>query len=157
LIGAGKFFVSNFNTEIIAVPLHLRYHFVKIQITAVYSKEIIEVKPKCRIVVKRGVLNVPLKVEDVFLIYTENKVVYVLDSSGNKYISDKSLTDMEEELNPSVFYRASRQYIINILFIKGYRSIYKSKVEVVLSVATEHKIIISQLEAASFKKWITEN
>jgi DNA-binding LytR/AlgR family response regulator len=129
----------------------------KFQINAVYSKELIDVKPKCRIIVRKGMLNVPLKIEDVFLIYTENKVVYVLDAHGNKYISDKSLTELEDELDPSVFFRASRQYIINILFIKGYRSIYKSKIEVVLSVATEHNIIISQLEAATFKKWITEN
>lgn len=122
-----------------------------------YSSEVAEVKVKSRIVVKKGILNVPLKIEDVFLIYTENKVVYVVDALGNKYISDKSLTDMEEDLNPSVFFRASRQYIINILFIKGYRSIYKSKIEVVMSIATEHQIIISQSEAAGFKKWITEN
>ena len=42
-------------------------------------------KKKSRLVVRRGLEHIALKVEDVVLIYTENKLVYVIDRHGKKY------------------------------------------------------------------------
>jgi len=44
---------------------------------------------KRRMIVKKGMENISLRLDDVVLFYTENKIVYVLDRWGKKYLADK--------------------------------------------------------------------
>ena len=115
-------------------------------------------KRKNRIVVHKGIENVSLKLEDIVLFYTESKIVYVLDKCGKKYLCDKNLTDLETELDKNMFFRANRQYIVNIEYIKSYKSYERVKLLVDLSIDNiNHSIIISQETAPVFRKWIMEN
>src|SRR5215467_14947340 len=82
-------------------------------------------RKRTRLIVKKGLENISLRLEDVALFYTENKIVYVVDKWGKKYIVDKNLGELEEELDSASFFRANRQYIININFIKGFKSYEK--------------------------------
>ncbi len=112
-------------------------------------------KWKSRIMVRKGIENIPLKLKDVAFFYTENKVVYIMDRLGKKYIGDKNLSELEEELQPDLFFRVNRQYIININFVKGYKAYEKVKLQVDLSLPElNHSIIISQETAPAFKKWM---
>jgi len=116
-----------------------------------------ESKKKSRMVVKKGVEYITLKVEDVALIYTENKVVYVIDKNGKKYVGDKNLTELELELDNNLFFRANRQYIINIGVVKSYKAFEKVKLQVdLLMPELNHHIVISQEAAPDFRKWISE-
>ncbi|HET6995975.1 MAG TPA: LytTR family DNA-binding domain-containing protein [Chitinophagaceae bacterium] len=108
-----------------------------------------------RIIVKKGMENISLRLEDVVLFYTENKVVYVIDRWGKKYLADKNLSEMEEELDSSVFFRANRQYIININFVRGFKSYEKVKLMVDLTLPElNHCIIVSQEMAPQFREWM---
>jgi DNA-binding LytR/AlgR family response regulator len=111
-----------------------------------------------RLLVKKGIENIALKTEDIALIFTENKIVFVIDGqTGKKYITDKNLSILEKELDPTVFFRANRKYIISINFIKAFRPFEKVKLQVDLNVPENgHPIIISQESAKSFKQWINE-
>ena len=61
-------------------------------------------KIRTRLLVRKGIENIPLKMEDIVVIYTENKLVYVIDKDGKKYIAEQHLADLEEELDDSVFF-----------------------------------------------------
>ena len=114
-------------------------------------------KKKSRIVVKRAVEHLFLLLEDVVLFYTENKIVFALDKEGKKYMVDKNLSDLEEELDGETFFRVNRQYILNINYVKSYKSYDRVKLQVDLLVNTpSHNIVISQETAPLFKKWIYE-
>lgn len=114
-------------------------------------------KRKQRLIVKKGFTSVLLKVEDIVLFYTENKIVYVLDREGRKYVCDQNLTDLEEMLNNHNFFRANRQYIVNISFIRGYKAHEKVKLSIdLLCSEMHHSIVISQETAPYFKQWIRE-
>jgi len=114
-------------------------------------------KTKTRLIVKRGLENIAVKTEDIVIAYTENKLVYIIDKDGRKYISDKKLAELEEELDTNSFFRANRQYIINIRFVKSYKSYEKVKLLVDLTMMNlGHQIIISQETAPDFRKWINE-
>ena len=109
-----------------------------------------------RLLVKKGIENIALKVEDIALIFTENKVVFVIDGlTGKKYITDKNLSVLEKELDPTIFFRANRKYIISINFIKAFRPFEKVKLQVDLNIPeSPHQVIISQESSKSFKHWI---
>jgi DNA-binding LytR/AlgR family response regulator len=110
-----------------------------------------------RLIVRRGIECIALKSEDIALIYTENKVVYVIDHLGNKYICDKPLFELAATLDDTVFFRANRQYIINIDFIKLFKPFEKVKLQVDMNVSNNtFRIIVSQETAPHFKKWIYE-
>jgi DNA-binding LytR/AlgR family response regulator len=114
-------------------------------------------KRKTRILVQKGLENILLKLEDIVLFYTENKVVYVVDRLEKKYLTDSNLLELEEELDPLVFFRANRQYIININFIKSFRAYEKVKIKLDLNLTElNHCIIVSQETAPHFRKWIYE-
>jgi len=113
---------------------------------------------KKRLIVKKGIENIALKTEDIALIFTENKLVFVIDGhTGKKYISDKNLSVLETELDNNIFFRATRKYIISINFLKAFRPFEKVKLLVDLNIPDNgHQIIISQETAKSFKRWINE-
>ncbi len=110
---------------------------------------------KKRLVVKKGMENISLRLEDTVLFYTENKIVYVVDRYGKKYLADKNLGELEESLDENIFFRANRQYIININFIKGFKSYEKVKLQIDLTLPElNHNIIVSQETAPQFREWM---
>jgi two-component system, LytTR family, response regulator len=110
---------------------------------------------KKRMIVKKGMENISLQLSDIVLIYTENKIVYVIDRLGKKYIADSNLSDLEEVLDRSVFFRANRQYILNINFIRGFKPFERVKLLVDLTIPElNHHIVISQEMAPQFREWM---
>lgn len=112
---------------------------------------------KTRIVVKKGIENIAVPFEDIVLFFTENKVVYVIDKNGKKYLSDKNLSDLEMELDNNKFFRANRQYIVNINYIRSFKPYEKVKLQIDLATSEiNHAIIVSQETAPAFRKWVYE-
>ncbi|HEX7846537.1 MAG TPA: LytTR family DNA-binding domain-containing protein [Chitinophagaceae bacterium] len=115
-------------------------------------------KRRTRIVVRKGLEHILLKLEDVAMLYTENKVVFVYDREGKKYIGEKNLADIYTELDAKMFFRANRQYIVNAEFVKSYKSYEKVKLQVSLTIPEliQHSIIVSQENAPHFRKWFSD-
>lgn len=116
-------------------------------------------RKKTRLVVKKGLENIALKVEEIVLFYTENKLVYVITHTGKKYLADRNLGELEAELDEAMFFRMNRQYLVNINYIRGFKSYEKVKLQVDLTVPELNDrcvIIVSQETAPAFRKWIYE-
>jgi DNA-binding LytR/AlgR family response regulator len=114
-------------------------------------------KKKSRLIVRKGIENIALKIEDIVLIHTENKIVYVTDKKGRKFIADNNLGELEEELDEQLFFRANRQYLVNMNYIRGYKSYERVKLQVDLTLPElNHVIIVSQETAPDFRKWLYE-
>lgn len=113
-------------------------------------------KKKERLLVQKGIENILLRIDDIAFFYTENKVVYVIDKLEKKYLIYSNLCELEDDLDPQVFFRANRQYIISINFIKSYRAYEKVKLKVDMISELSHWIVISQETAPDFRKWIYE-
>lgn len=114
-------------------------------------------KKKTRLIVRKGNENVVLKIEDIAFIYRDSTIIVAVDKDEKKYLCDKNLTALEEELDPAVFFRANRKYLLNIHYIRSYKSFEKVKLEVSLSISNpNHNIIVSQETAPLFRKWMQE-
>jgi DNA-binding LytR/AlgR family response regulator len=110
-----------------------------------------------RVIARKGNEHLNLLLSDVALFYSESKIAFLIDKDGNKYMTDRNLTDLENKLDQNTFFRANRQYIININFIKSFKTYERSKIWVNLIIDhEEHKIIISQETAPFFRRWIYE-
>ena len=108
-----------------------------------------------RLIVRKGLEYIALKTADIACIYTEQKLVYVVDRAGVKYIGEQNLSQLEIELDGNQFFRANRQFIINVNFVRGYKTVDKVKLQVALLLPELHQpIIISQETAPVFRNWI---
>jgi DNA-binding LytR/AlgR family response regulator len=114
-------------------------------------------KKRSRILVKKGMEFQTVRVEDTGYFFTEHKLVFLVDKENRKYMAEKNnLSELEEELDRNVFYRANRKYIINANYVKRFKPLERSKISVELTLPVSEEIIISQENSASFKKWIGE-
>lgn len=87
--------------------------------------------------------------------FAKEEVIYLVTREGKKYITDyRSLDEIEELLDPAVFYRANRQYIISLQYIDMMRSDEMGKILLKLKISSPPEIIISKEKAAQFRKWL---
>jgi DNA-binding LytR/AlgR family response regulator len=93
--------------------------------------------------------------DEVAYFFTEQKITFLITKDGKKFLVDKNLKELEEELDGHKFYRANRKFIININYIKSYKSYDKIKILVELTVPVSEDIIVSQESAIDFRKWIS--
>ncbi len=121
------------------------------------SNQVFEERKKTRLLVKRGITHIALLLTDISVIYTKNKLVYVVDRESKKYSIDKTLSELGDELEGHIFFRANRQYIININFVKSFKGYKKVKLLVDMNIpGLEEPVIISQHVAPAFKKWMED-
>jgi two-component system LytT family response regulator len=109
-----------------------------------------------RFLVKRGLDYVSVKIEEIAYFYASHKVVCLVDIKGNKFILDQSLSDLETQIDPAIFYRANRKYLIHINAIKKIKSYPKSKLQLEVDPPVSDEIIISQENVAAFKDWMAQ-
>jgi len=111
-------------------------------------------KYKIRILVSEGMNKIPIDVINIAYVFSEHKISFVRTESNKLYIADQSLNDLEKELNPNVFYRVNRQYIVNRNAIGKYKSIEQSKILLELKPKSKEDVVIGKENAVVFRKWV---
>ena len=97
---------------------------------------------------------IPVETKDIACFVREN-LNYLYTFNGDKYISDfTTLEDIEELLDPKLFYRANRQHIIHINSIQSVKPHENQKLAVTLKGPLKMEIDVSREKAPSFKKWL---
>ncbi len=98
---------------------------------------------------------VPINVSDIAC-FTKEAINYLYLFNGEKFMIDfAALEDVEELLDPKIFYRANRQFIIHIDAIKSVKPTEDGKLTVRLKEPLQKiEIDMSRLKAPSFKKWL---
>lgn len=109
-----------------------------------------------KMILKHGVRHVLLDTKDIVYCYSNKKVVFVVAADGQKYIADKNLLHLEADLNPTVFFKVSRTYIINFNFIRSFVTHERNKLKVELKVPQKEseEVVISQTRVNAFRQWI---
>lgn len=87
-------------------------------------------------------------------IFTENKMVYLVTRNKEKLIADISLENFEKSLNPRLFYRINRQYIVSLSSIVKMVPASKQRIELTLEPPAAHETITSFERTTQFKKWL---
>lgn len=110
-------------------------------------------KYKEKFVVKQRNNWIPVFTKDIACFYREN-LNYLVTFSGEKYIIDfVTLEEVEELLDPHIFYRANRQSIVHIDAIQSIRPHENQKLTLTLKGPLKIEQDISREKAPAFKKW----
>jgi two-component system response regulator LytT len=114
----------------------------------------IEREYKKRFSVKVGQHIKLINVEDIECIYSENKGTYAHTVEGRDYLLDMTLDQLEDELEPILFFRVSRKFYININAIKDIISYTNSRLQIKLNHYKEQEVIVARERVKDFKSWL---
>ena len=91
------------------------------------------------------------EVVDIAYFYADNKTVFIVNVQGQKSVVDYNLAILETMLDPKLFFRLNRKYIINISSIKEIRIQSSSQMRVMLH--PMQKVSVSRARVNDFKAW----
>ena len=98
---------------------------------------------------------VPLAIAEVACFYLEDKVSRAVALDGKTVVVGKPLDVIVEQLDPHLFFRANRQYVVAHKAIESISVWFGGKLHLSLSVNVPERIIISKARVPEFKEWYT--
>jgi two-component system, LytTR family, response regulator LytT len=109
---------------------------------------------KKRFVVRYGEHIKTIDIEEVVYFYTEDKATFLCTKDARRFVVDFNLDTLDSILDPKIFFRINRQYIISIHSIAEMFAYSKSRVLIKLNPPSKHETIVSTERSADFKHWL---
>jgi DNA-binding LytR/AlgR family response regulator len=109
---------------------------------------------KKRFTIKMGQQLKMITIDEVECFYSENKGTYLHTFENRNYLLDQTLEQLETELDPEVFFRVSRKFIIPMKGIKEIQMHSNSRLKVILPSYTDDEVIVSREKVNDFKNWL---
>lgn len=97
-----------------------------------------------------------LNVNDIAWVHSSQKVTTAFTLQGTPHILDLTLEKLEGELDPNKFFRANRQFILNISAIQRIENWFNGKLVIKTQPKSTEKIVVSREKARSFKEWLNQ-
>jgi two-component system response regulator LytT len=142
-------FKSRFNVDSKSQKLALDFEDIKKLLTNPLEREY-----KKRFTARVGQHLKIINADEVECFYSENKGTYAATLDGRNYLLDTTLENLENELEPKIFFRTSRKFYVNINHIKDIVSYTNSRLRIKLNKFSEQEIIVSRERVKDFKLWL---
>ncbi len=129
----------------------LQTPFSQQNLHAVYNKEY-----KKRFVVKTGNIIKIIDSNDIECFYSAFKSSFLTTTEGKSFPLDDSLENIEKDVNPDLFFRVNRQFLIALTAIKEISIYSNSRLKIILNNYKDEEIIVSRERVQAFKHWISK-
>ncbi|QKX06729.1 response regulator transcription factor [Aquimarina sp. TRL1] len=97
---------------------------------------------------------IPLKVQDIAFFYIETGIVKAVTFSNQSHIVNKKLEDVENEIDPTIFHRVNRQFIVNREAIVNIKFYFNGKLIINTNPPFQERIVASKAKANEVKNWM---
>ncbi|MBL6449521.1 response regulator transcription factor [Fulvivirga sp. 29W222] len=111
-------------------------------------------KYKSRFVVKVGEHIKSIAVDEIQYFFSRDKASFCCLEDAKNYLLDYSLEQIEGMVDPEIFFRISRKYLISLEAIEDIISYSNSRLRVVLQNCTDEDVIVSRERVNDFKSWL---
>lgn len=101
-----------------------------------------------------GNKNIPIPVESIACFYKEGNYTILKTFQASTYLLNHSLDELAKLLEEKLFFRANRQFIINVNACHYFTNEENGKLSVHLNPPHDDEVIISQKKASAFKEWL---
>lgn len=95
-----------------------------------------------------------INTENVAFFQADNKIVYLVDKEGNRYVVEYTMEQLSELLDPQEFFRLNRSFIVGIHAIQQVKPWFNSRLK--LSVSGQSgtdEMVVSRDRVADFRQW----
>jgi two-component system LytT family response regulator len=103
----------------------------------------------------KGDKLIPVQAIDIAFFYIDNGLVKAVAFDEKSFRFEHTLDELAEMLDPHVFFRANRQFIISRKAIKDIDLWFNNRLSVNLKIPAPEKILISKARIAEFKNWFS--
>jgi len=117
-------------------------------------KEMNTAKYKERLMIKRGQQLSFLKIEATAFCYADGKLCYAVDFTGNKFLLENNLSQLEEQLQPAKFYRINRHLLVNIDAVNKIHTWLGGRLKLELLPSVNVDTVVSRERVNGFKEWL---
>ncbi|WP_343566409.1 LytTR family DNA-binding domain-containing protein [Sphingobacterium sp.] len=93
-------------------------------------------------------------VEEILYFYSEFKLTHAQLKCGAVEIVPQTMEELEQQLNPKVFFRANRQFIVHIDAIKRLHNHFNGKLKIEIKNNDQVEILVSREKAQLLKTWL---
>lgn len=108
---------------------------------------------KNRFMVKLGDHIKSITSDQISLFFADGRDVYLITNQLRKFIIDYTLESLDELLDPKIFNRVNRSYIVNISAIQDVVVYSNSRLKITPNIKWEPEIIVSREKVGDFKEW----
>jgi two-component system, LytTR family, response regulator LytT len=117
-------------------------------------KENFTTKYKNRFLAKVGQRSFFIQSNEVAYFFADNKIVYLVDKEGNRFIINFTLEKLEPLLDPNAFFRLNRKMIVHCEAIDQVKPYYNNRLKLLLKGnKPDGEIIVSRERVSDFKHW----
>jgi DNA-binding LytR/AlgR family response regulator len=111
-------------------------------------------KHKERFVVKVGEHLRTIDVKDVLYFFSQDKTTFCHSNDNRNHILDFTLEQLEDMIDPSVFFRVNRKYFVRAESILDIIAYTNSRLRLVLKNSTDNDVIVARERVQEFKQWL---
>ncbi len=109
---------------------------------------------KERFLAKIGSRSFFIETNHIAYFSADNKIVYLHDVEGNKYIISYTMEKLESLLDPHLFFRINRKYIIHSRIIQQVKPHFNNRLKLVFkNVMPNEEILVSRERVPAFREW----
>lgn len=95
-----------------------------------------------------------IDVKDINYFFSNSGITFVAMQPKGQYSLDLSLDNLMEELDPKLFFRVNRQYIVSLQSIVNIHIFPKSRLKLELNPPVPQGVFVSLDKVVDFKKWV---
>ncbi|MDO5607212.1 MAG: LytTR family DNA-binding domain-containing protein [Capnocytophaga sp.] len=126
------------------------------EFVAYFQKNALPKAHKERLVLSKGNIHKPFKISDIAYFKAEDRYVFAITENNEKYFCEKTLSELEEMLNPNDFFRLNRAFLVSYESVETLRPYGKGKLAVTLRPLPQETVIASAAKANDFKLWLQQ-
>jgi len=99
---------------------------------------------------------IPIASRDLAFFFIQDGVVRGTTTDNQTYSFNEKLEDLESDLDPELFFRANRQYLIQRSAIESLQTYFNGRLVINLQPKVKDRIIVSKANASRLKAWLRE-
>ncbi|WP_256009368.1 LytR/AlgR family response regulator transcription factor [Desertivirga xinjiangensis] len=107
-----------------------------------------------RFLVKHLQKLISIEVSSISSFFYEDRVTFCRTFDGKNYILDYSLDEIEDAMDPVMFFRINRGLIVSIKSVDQIQAYFGNRLAVKLVADYEREAIVSREKVNDFKKWM---
>jgi two-component system, LytTR family, response regulator LytT len=109
---------------------------------------------KTRFLIKQGTALNFVETNDIAYFFSEDGLTHFYSIHNKKHLIEQTLDDLENQLNPSDYFRINRKIIVSIKSIKKISPHFNSRLKLELNPHYLEEIFVARERVSDFKTWL---
>ena len=107
-----------------------------------------------RFLVKHGQKLVSIDIGEIAYFFSDGRLNFFKTSDNRKFVVDYTMDELEEMIDPKLFFRISRAFYVSVDSIEKIEEYFGNRLILSLRPAVDKEALVSREKVTDFKKWM---